>query len=392
MKASQAQKRLFIAISASVVLCLVALSHSSVHSAATEPPPPPLAATSLQNLFVDISDRLMPSVVNIFTTKAVRAHPHGFPGFPGFGGFPGDLPDGLEGGSEEALPLDPRSPQAPQTPMSLGTGFIIEAGHGKGIILTNHHVIAGADEVKVKFTESADEDEIPAKIIGKDPELDIAVLEVITDRKLQAVELGDSDRLKVGEWVAAIGNPFGHGHSVSHGIVSAKERTLPGGFGRYLQLDAPINPGNSGGPLVNMSGQVVGINNAIDARGPGIGFAIPINSIKEFLPQLKAEGKIDRGYLGINIMPLKMDLAKALHIEAPAGTPVVANVGPGTPAEKAGIEPYDVITGINGKTLKSTAQLVEAVLKIPAGQKILAQVIRGGKKFNFDVTVQARPQ
>ena len=189
-----------------------------------------------------------------------------------------------------------------------------------------------------------------------------------------------------------MGNPFGHGHSVTHGIVSAKERTLPGGFGKYLQVDAPINPGNSGGPLVNMQGQVVGINNAIDARGPGIGFAIPVNSVKELLPQLKSNGRVDRGYLGVNVMPLKAELARALKADAPAGTPVVANVAPGTPAAKAGFEPYDVIAKVNGQSLKSTEQLVEAILKVPVGQKVAAEIIRGGKTLKLDVKLERRPE
>lgn len=353
-------------------------------AASAETASPPATAASTQNVFVNISDRMIPSVVNIFTTQKPRSRPQRFPGFPSDPW--GELFDQGYGGEAD------EGPARGQVPMSLGTGFIVEAERGGGLIITNHHVIAGADGVKVKFTENSDENEVTAEIIGRDPELDIALLRVRTDRKLEAVALGDSDQLKVGEWIAAVGNPFGHGHSVTHGIVSAKERTLPGGFGKYLQVDAPINPGNSGGPLVNMQGQVVGINNAIDARGPGIGFAIPVNSLKELLPQLKSSGRVDRGYLGVNVMPLKPELARALKSDAPAGAPVVANVAPGTPAAKAGIEPYDIIAKVDGHPLKSTEQLVEAILKVPVGRKVATEVIRGGKRLQLEVRVERRPE
>ena len=264
----------------------------------------------LQNLFVNIADQTMPSVVNIFTTKTMHRRRQR---------TPDDFFDFWGGGQ-------PPNQEGPRT-MALGTGFVIEAGEHEGLILTNYHVIEGADEVMVKFTEADDESESPAKVIGTDPELDIALLRVHPkgDRKLHAVKLGDSDRLRTGEWIAALGNPFGHGHSVSHGIVSAKARTLPGGFGKYLQVDAPINPGNSGGPLVDLNGEVVGINNAIDARGPGIGFAIPINAVKAALPELKANGRVQRGYIGIGIAPSPED-----------GRPMVAQVFANAPAARAG--------------------------------------------------------
>jgi serine protease Do len=386
------------------------VAHAIAQSVTPAVAPPPAATpgdSSLQNLYVNISERMMPSVVNIFTTKNVRARPHRiWPAMPG-GGMPQDFFEQFFGGGfqpdqdEDAAPQaygarGGGAPTAPKSmPMSLGTGFVVEAftenGVKGGLILTNNHVIAGADEVKVKFTEDDDENEISAQIIGRDPELDVALLRVKTDRKLTPAALGDSDRLKVGEWIAALGNPFGHGHSMSHGIVSAKERGLPGGFGKYLQVDAPINPGNSGGPLVNLSGEVVGINNAIDARGAGIGFAIPINSVKAVLARLKDGKDVERGYLGVQIMPLKAELARALRTDAAPGTPVVAEVMPGTPAAKAGIEPYDIITDIGGRKVKSPADLMQAVLEVPVGQKIKADVVRGGKHMIFDVPVAKRP-
>jgi S1-C subfamily serine protease len=399
---------------------------SAMDSSAPQVPAPSLAGTlpavdtSLQNLYVNISERMMPSVVNIFTTKNVRQSPHRmWPGMPpgGRGGgaiSPEDFFGQFFGGGGGPMWIEPQAygdepparqwggvrrvrqqPAPKSVPLSLGTGFVVETftenGKPGGLILTNHHVIAGADEVKVKFTESDDENEAIATVIGKDPELDIALLKVKTDRKLTPAPLGDSDRLKVGEWIAALGNPFGHGHSMSHGIVSAKERSLTGGFGKYLQVDAPINPGNSGGPLVNLRGEVVGINNAIDARGTGIGFAIPVNSVKAVLEQLKSGKDVERGYLGVHIMPLKPELARALKADAAPGTPVVAEVMPGTPADKAGIEPYDIITQIGGRKVKSTADLMRAVLEVPVGQKVKAEVLRGGKPMTFDVPVTKRP-
>lgn len=368
-----------------------------VAQAVTQTPTPPVSEASLQNLYVNISERMMPSVVNIFTTKNMRTRPNRM--WPGFqGGGPADEFFGQFFGDMEPQAYPPRGGRQPapkSMPMALGTGFVIEAftesGTKGGLILTNHHVIAGADEVKVKFTEEDDENEVSAEVIGRDPELDIALLRVSTDRKLTPAALGDSDRLKVGEWIAALGNPFGHGHSMSHGIVSAKERGLPGGFGKYLQVDAPINPGNSGGPLVNLHGEVVGINNAIDARGAGIGFAIPVNSVKAILPRLKDGKDVERGYLGVQIMPLKAELARALRADVAPGTPVVADVMPGTPASKAGLEPYDIITEIGGRKIKSPAELMQAVLEVPVGQKLKAQVLRGGKQLNFDVPVAKRP-
>ena len=355
-------------------ILLIAISAAQ---AATTTPSPQLdmsKSAGAEGIFVTISDRLMPSVVNIFTTQAVR---------------------GQQAGRGLTYPwgnlFDEPNGQSAQAPKALGTGFIIAAEHGGGLILTNHHVIAGADEIKVKFTEAEDEAELSAEVVSKDAELDVALLRVKTDRKLQPAVLGDSDRLKVGEWVAAMGNPFGHGHSISHGIVSARERSLPGSYGHYLQTDAPINPGNSGGPLVNMAGEVIGINNAIDARGPGIGFAIPINSVKEVLARLKSGSKIDRSYLGILVVPLQADLAQALGTVAPPGTPMIAQVPRGTPAARAGLQPYDIIAQLQGKAIHSPEQLIRAIRDLPVGQKVSTQVIRRGKTLDLKITLDKRP-
>jgi serine protease Do len=348
------------------------------------PPPSPPASSSLQNIYVDISDRLMPSVVNISTTQKARAT-RAFPGFmPGMPGDPfGELFPGLR---PEGPPREGPRAQA------LGTGFIVEADGSDGLIVTNYHVIAGADEIRVKFTEKDDEKEVTAALLGKDPELDVAVLKVHADHKLQAVALGDSDRLKVGEWVAAAGNPFGHGHSISHGIVSAKERALQGGFGKYVQVDAPINPGNSGGPLVNLAGEVVGINNAIDARGTGIGFAIPINAVKSELARLESGKAVERGFLGVNLVPLREDLARAMREDASAGALMVAQVAPDSPAALAGIETYDVVASLDGKPMRSADEVRSYVMQLPIGQRVAAELIRGGRHMNVEVAVAKRPE
>lgn len=340
---------------------------------------------ALSHIFVQISKKMIPSVVNIFTTASVKMPWGGTPGGPDdmwrkfFEEYFGEPFQGGPGGAPT------------QKAQSLGSGFIIETSNSGGLILTNNHVVEGADEIKVKFTEAVDEKESDGEIIGKDPDLDVAVIKVKTRRKLQAAELSDSDKLEVGEWIAAVGNPFGHGHSVSHGIVSAKERSLPGGFGKYVQVDAPINPGNSGGPLVNLKGEVVGINNAIDARGPGIGFAIPINQVKAILPQLKTKGKVDRGYIGVSVDDLRPELAKSLKLDEGLKAPIITNVVPGQPADKAGLKAYDVITEVNGQTVHTSTELVAAITAVPVGESTKIKVLRSGKELSFSVNVAKRP-
>lgn len=345
--------------------------------------------------FIQISRKLIPAVVNIFTTSTIKM-PWAPPSEGGPGGpddlwrrFFEDFFGGEPFNGEPGVPDGKRRP-GPRA-QSLGSGFIIERTADGGIILTNNHVVEGADEIKIKFTEFSDEKESKADVIGRDADLDIAVLRVKTKRKLEPVALGDSDKLEVGEWIAAIGNPFGHGHSVTHGIVSAKERSLPGSFANYLQVDAPINPGNSGGPLVNLNGEVVGINNAIDARGPGIGFAIPINFVKAVLPQLKEKGRVDRGYIGINIEEMSSDLARQLKLDESEKGPIVTNVVVGEAAAKAGIQAYDVIVEVEGKRTRSPSELVAAITALPIGANAKIKVLRSGKPKIFEVKVSQRP-
>lgn len=367
--------------------------------------PPTYAGDS--NFFVELSKRVVPAVVNISTSVVVQpeqGRARGGPGSPDefFRRFFGEMMPGGPGqfGQRERMPPgdEDETPSPRQSrpgrkngisrSMSLGTGFIIDSS---GLILTNHHVIKGADEVKVQFTEQ-DEDPTEAEIIGSDPELDLALLKVKTSKSLISLPLGNSESLQVGEFVVAVGNPFGHGHSVTHGIISAKDRKNPeSNFSRYIQTDASINPGNSGGPLINLQGEVIGINNAIDARAQGIGFAIPINSVKNVLEQLKTNGSVARGYIGILFNPLTPEVAE--QIEAPKslkGT-FVAHVYPGQPADKAGVKPYDVITAVNGQKVAQSGDLVELIAGIPVGQSAKLKIWRKGKELEVSIKVAERP-
>ena len=229
-------------------------------------------------------------------------------------------PRGNGGGDEDdednapTLPPGPPPANPKNLPkaMSLGTGFIIDSS---GLILTNNHVVADADEIKISFTESLDEKPTDGEVVGRDTELDVALIRVKSKREMVAVSFGDSDALEVGEYVIAVGNPFGQGHSVTHGIISAKGRLAPDfPLANYLQTDAPINPGNSGGPLVNLKGEVIGINNAIDQRAQGIGFAIPINLVKKVLPQLRTKGTVSRGYIGVLVNEMTPEIAPKLGV------------------------------------------------------------------------------
>jgi serine protease Do len=347
---------------------------------------------ALSRTFVELSKELVPSVVNISTHTHVVA-PHSQ--------FPDDLfrsffEDFFGGsGSQSPFPHQPprHLPGGQQRTHSLGTGFIIDE---TGLILTNHHVIGGADEVRVRFTDDESEDPTVAEILGIDPELDLALLRVDTKRKLKPLRLGDSDKVQVGEFVLAIGNPFGQGHSVTHGIVSAKDRLAPVGIlARYIQTDAPINPGNSGGPLVNLRGEVIGMNNAIDARAQGIGFAIPSNLVKQVLPQLRTTGKVERGYLGIHVESLIPEIATQIGIDPTLKAPIVLNVQQGLPAEQAGMQNYDVILAVNGRRVQTAFDLTREVISVPVGEVAKVKILRNlrgkAEEIEFEVKVMARP-
>ena len=337
------------------------------------------AATQELSSFVSLAKKLSPAVVNISTSQTVEA-PHSFPG-------PFPSPFGEHDPFGEFWRRFPY--QGPFRQRSLGSGFIIEAD---GLILTNNHVVTHAEKILVKLSDGR---ELEAKVIGKDPKTDIAVIKIDAAGKLPAVSLGDSNKLQVGEWVAAIGNPFGLDHTVTAGIVSAKGRIIGAGpYDNFIQTDASINPGNSGGPLVNTQGEVVGVSTAIFTRSGGnigIGFAIPINLVKELLPELKAKGKVIRGWLGVSIQRVTPEIAESLGMEKARGA-LVTNVIDGSPADEGGIKTGDVIVEYNGETIDESSRLPLLVARTDVGKNTRLIVLRDGKKIPIIVTIDELKQ
>lgn len=270
----------------------------------------------------------------------------------------------------------------------LGTGFIID---NDGYILTNNHVVENADIIKVKLED--EKDEFEAKIIGRDPETDLALIKIDDAKNLTPLKLGDSEKLEVGDWVVAIGNPFGLGHTVTAGIVSAKYRDINAGpFDNFIQTDASINPGNSGGPLMNTKGEVIGINSAIfsqTGQNIGIGFAIPINMAKDLLPMLK-EGKVTRGHLGVIVQNIDADLKDKFRLDSEDGA-LISSVIPGEPSDKAGLKHGDVIVKFEGKKVRDKSDLISMVSSTPVGTEVKVEVIRRGKRKTFSVKLGERP-
>jgi len=257
---------------------------------------------------------------------------------------------------------------------ALGTGFIISPD---GYVVTNAHVIEGADKVKVRLV---DDREFDADIVGRDVKLDIALLKLKKISGLPTASIGNSDALRVGEHVLAVGNPFGLGHTVTLGIVSAKARSIDMGlYDNYIQTDASINPGNSGGPLFNWRGEVIGINTLIRAGANGIGFAIPIDTLKDVLPQLRDKGRVERGKLGLAFQPITPDLAKALDLSSPKGA-LVSDIVPGGSADRAGIKQGDVIVSVNGTTIVHADELPRNVGKTFPNETIKVWLVRAGKR------------
>ena len=320
--------------------------------------------------FTHIAKQASPSVVNISTVKVVKGRGQFTMPF----GPDDPFRDFFERFFRDQIPKDFRQ-------QSLGTGFIIDE---EGYILTNNHVVEKADEIKVKL---ADGEEYMAQIIGRDPKTDLALIKIDSDKTFTPLPLGDSDKLEVGEWVVAIGNPFGLGNTVTAGIVSAKYRQIgAGAYDNFIQTDASINPGNSGGPLLKTNGEVVGINSAIYSQtggSIGIGFAIPINMAKDLLPQLK-EGKVVRGWLGVMIQKITPELKDKLDLKDEKGA-LVADVTAGGPAEKAGIQRGDVIVSFDGKEIKEMNELPYMVASTPVGKSVDVEVIRKGEKKRFQV-------
>ncbi|HPC74537.1 MAG TPA: Do family serine endopeptidase [Syntrophales bacterium] len=316
--------------------------------------------------FVDLVDRVKPAVVNISTSRTVKTPGNPFQHFFGpFRGSPfGDIPD------------------RERKKRSLGSGFVVDA---EGHIITNNHVVAGAEEIRVKL---ADGRELPVKVVGRDPKTDIALLKLLAPVKdLQTISLGDSDRVKVGEWVIAIGNPFGLALTVTQGIVSATGRVIGAGpYDDFIQTDAAINPGNSGGPLINLRGEVIGINTAIVAAGQGIGFAVPSNIAWAVVAQLKNKGRVVRGWIGVSTQTVTSDLASALGLKEPKGA-LVSDVTTGGPAAAAGMKRGDVILAFNGKEIKTVFDLPRWVADAPIGKAAPVRIVRDKKEITLRVTV-----
>lgn len=323
------------------------------------------------NAFIELAKVVNPAVVNISTTVKPRrgARDPLFDMLEQFYGF-------------RAMP----QMQRPST--ALGTGFIIK---NSGLIITNNHVIDGADVINVQLSDNS-EKLYEAKVIGSDERTDIALIK-IEGKDFPTLSLGSSATTEVGEWVAAFGNPFGNGHTMTKGIISAKGRDISE-INRFplLQTDAPINPGNSGGPLVNLRGEVIGVNSAIDARAQGIGFAIPIDEVKSILPQLERNEKVKKGYLGVTMKDLTPQDQMALGLKEDVEGAFIASTEEGGPAAQAGIQPYDIITEFNGRKVKSTMDLGRAVTDSAVGAQVKVKLNRDGQEKTLNVTVAERDE
>ena len=329
-------------------------------------------------VFVSLAEKLMPATVNISTSTAPKRKMqqyHNFQGDERLREFFGD--DFFERFFDQM-------PQGDTPSKSLGSGFIIDK---EGYIITNNHVIEGADEIRVKLS---DQEEFEATIVGKDKKTDIALIKIAPPPGLPVVTLGDSDSLKVGEWVMAIGNPFGLDQTVTVGIVSAKWRKLGmGPYEDFIQTDAAINQGNSGGPLFNTRGEVVGVNTAIFSTSGGnigIGFATPINLAKSVVKQLKEKGRVVRGWLGVIVQTVTPDLAKSFGLDQKEGA-LVADIDAAGPAATAGIRKGDIIVAFNGTPIKEMDQLPLLVAQTPVGSKGELTIIRDGKKISKAVEI-----
>lgn len=342
---------------------------------AAAPPPPPAGYPD----FATLAERVLPSVVSVYTEERIT------------GG-------NRNRGRGEIDPFEfffgvPRQgqPDGGHTPRNYGAGsaFFISAD---GLALTNNHVVEGADKIKVR---TADDTELDAKVVGRDPATDLALIRAEGKGPFSFLPLGDSEALRVGEWVMAAGNPRRLSHTITVGVVSAKGRAIglsaeTRSFENFIQTDAAINLGNSGGPLVNLRGEVVGINTAIDASGQNIGFAVPINTAKGILSQLKEKGKVVRGFLGVKIRNLDDEAREAFGLSNRAGA-LVSDVDADGPADKGGLRKGDVIVAVKGQAVKETRQVIDLVSNLVPGSKIDVEVMRDGKSRTLTVTLGERP-
>lgn len=342
----------------------------------------PAAAKPVPDGFADLVEKVMPSVVNISTTQEV-------------GGT--DATAGEEDGEQQLPPGIPdffrdffeNRKIPPQEAHAMGSGFIIDAS---GLVITNNHVVDNADKVVVILNDGT---EMDAEVLGRDRRTDIAVLKVKPTKPLQAVQFGDSDTLRVGEWVIAVGNPYGLGGTVTTGIVSAIDRDINAGpYDDFIQTDAAINQGNSGGPLFDMDGKVIGVNSVIYSRtggNVGIGFSIPSQLVQRVVADLRKHGQVQRGWLGVGIQPVDQAIADSIGLKTPKGA-MVTNVVEGDPAEKAGVKSGDVILEFDGKEVADTRALLRAVADAEAGRKAPIVVWRDGARKTLSVQVgQMKP-
>jgi len=325
-------------------------------------------AKDIPSSFADLAERVMPSVVNISTTTTVTTQANPFPfQFP-------------PGSPFEDMFKEFGTPQKRKS-SALGSGFIVDE---KGIVVTNNHVIQGAEDIVVRVNGDK---EFKAKVIGADPGMDIAVLQMETDEKFVPVKFGDSDKARIGDWVIAIGNPFGFGGTVTSGIISARNRSI--GLSRYedfIQTDASINQGNSGGPLFNMDGDVIGINTAI--LGPtgsiGIGFSIPSNNAKKVIDQLIEFGETKRGWLGVRIQYVSKEIAEVEKLDKPRGA-LVASVADGSPSDDAGIKPGDIILEFDGNPINEMSELPKIVAATDVGKKVKIKIWRNHRELEKNI-------
>ncbi len=328
--------------------------------------------------FDELAEKASPSVVNIRTVKIIKGGGRVFRHFTRPFGENDPFHDFFDRffGNEQ--------PQEEFKQRSLGSGFIIDK---EGYIVTNNHVIEDADEIQVKLKSGREYD---GEIVGRDPNTDMALIKINPENSLPVLAFGDSDALKVGQWVMAIGNPFGLEHTVTAGIVSAKGRVIGSGpYDDFIQTDASINPGNSGGPLLNLEGDVVGINTAIISSGQGIGFAVPVNLAKNVIEQLKSHGEVTRGWLGVAIQDLSGELAEYYNVDVKKGV-LVTEVFKGDPADRAGIRAKDIIVEVNGEKIETSRDLTRIIAETRVGSTADVTVLRDGGTKRFDVEIAKR--
>ncbi len=331
--------------------------------------------------FADLAERVSPSVVSIEVHTFERSSPRrgGPRGVDPFEFFFGPR------GRRNQEPEDDGSVREFRQD-SGGSGFVVSAD---GLIITNNHVIEGADEVKVHLGDRT----FDAVVKGRDPETDLALLQVETEVDLEFLPLGDSEELRVGEWVMAVGSPAGLADTVTVGVVSAKGRRIfinpESSFENFIQTDAAINFGNSGGPLINLRGQVVGINTAINYRAENIGFAVPVNTLKQILPALREEGKVRRGFLGVAVDDLDRDAAEAFGLSSTDGV-IVTEVKPEQPAARAGVHHGDIVLSVDGKSIKNTRELIDYVSSKAPGVSVDLELLRNGKRITKRVKLAER--